>query len=272
MSLASAYRKFGGAQRKYKGEEGTAKMWGEGTKIAGQAIQFAAEAALPQAEAWQDFEAGQESVGITGEDIQGPKNLWQRATKMPSEIMSGNVTAGGRSYDAASLQMMGTIKSNRDSLGVAAIYASSGGRSLEEIYGKKIEGEDSSSAMTREPTMWENAMSKLKGKPEFSQHYEDGKPITPSVKPVKTDVIPVIEEKKPIEVEEPKVVKPKLDNDSQGTTAEENRTALKHFREKGLLGKGQMLWEMEGFRELGKSRSKRLEFFKKHGITDIAYD
>ena len=253
MNLSQAYRQFGGAQRKYKGEEGTAKMWGEGTKMVGDALQFIGEAAAPQVEAWQDFEAGQKSVGITGEDIQGPANLWQRATKTPSEIMSGNVTAGGRSYDAASLQMMGTIKSNRDSLGVAAIHASSGGKPLEEIYGKKIEEADSSSAMTREPTMWEKAISNFKEREEWggkrekdpqgmSIHYEDDKPITSSAKPVKTNVPSVVTDK-----DEPKIdIKvEKLDNPSAEKemisfgSGVQNKDFEKHLRKTyGFTGTG----------------------------------
>ena len=273
MNLSQAYRQFGGAQRKYKGEEGIAKMVGEGAKQVGDALQFIGEAALPQAEAWKDFETGQKSVGVTGEDIQGPANLWQRMTKSPTDIMSGSVTAGDRSYDVASLQMMGTLKSGRDSLGATAIQALAGGKTMEEIYGKPIEGTDKPDGLSREPSMWEKAIGKLKETREWGGKREkddDGKSITTSsTEPVKPVVTPVkkVEVKKPIVVEEPKAVIPVENDDSRGTTREENESAMQQAREKGLIGPGEFLYQLKGFKEVGKSRSARLEFFKELGIT-----
>lgn len=117
MSLASAQRNLAQANRKALKIQGEAKMGQSLLETASQGLQMGMAIGdsvfdlTEKKQAWKDYSAGREYMGLDKADA---PTLKQRLFKKPEDVYSDRITVGDKEYTAKEIQSVGTLASSKN--------------------------------------------------------------------------------------------------------------------------------------------------------------
>lgn len=119
MSLASAQAALARANRKNLQQSAKGKIGSGMIEFAGDLVSELvplADEALGISEnvqAWDDYESGQDYLGIGKEGMNKPKSLWQKMTKRPDDIYKDPIAVGGKkTYRPHEITGIGSLASS----------------------------------------------------------------------------------------------------------------------------------------------------------------
>tara|TARA_R100000734_G_C3319164_1_gene114484 strand:- start:8436 stop:9236 length:801 start_codon:yes stop_codon:yes gene_type:complete len=117
MSLASAQRNLAQANRKALKIQGEAKMGQSLLETASQGLQMGMAIGdsvfdlTEKKQAWKDYSAGREYMGLDKADA---PTLKQRLFKRPEDVYSNRTIVGDKEYTAKEIQSVGTLASSKN--------------------------------------------------------------------------------------------------------------------------------------------------------------
>ena len=120
MSLASAYRKLGKKSRENLGTAAKGRnlssLIEQGGDLFGQVFGFADEAfdITENLQSWENFEAGQEYLGVSGDDMSKPLKKTQKMFSKPEEVYKDafKIKSKGKQFTARDIRDIGALASS----------------------------------------------------------------------------------------------------------------------------------------------------------------